>query len=115
MENVNCPYCNEPDEINHDDGYGYEENVMHEQHCSNCDKEYGFTTEISFYYEVHNTMCKNDGEHKWKPITTVPKCFTEIMCECCWEKREPTKEEKIKYEIPSKEDYFNSLNQPPKR
>ena len=50
MENINCPYCNEPDEINHDDGYGYEENVMHEQHCSNCDKEYGFTTEISFYY-----------------------------------------------------------------
>ena len=29
-------------DINHDDGYGYEEDVTHEQECSNCEKTFVF-------------------------------------------------------------------------
>jgi hypothetical protein len=33
---TNCPYCDADIEINHDDGYGYEEDRKHEQQCNNC-------------------------------------------------------------------------------
>lgn len=103
MEDIRCPYCDEPHEVIHDDGYGYEENTMHEMECSDCGNTFGFTTSISFYYESHKTDCKNKGEHVWKPSKTHPKCFTRMICETCWEEREPTAEEKIKHEIPSYE------------
>jgi len=34
IETVNCPYCGAEQEICHDDGYGYEEDVLHQQECS---------------------------------------------------------------------------------
>lgn len=101
MEDIRCPYCDKPQEIIHDDGYGYEENTMHEQECGDCGKTFGFTTSISFYYEGHKVDCKNGGEHDWKPTRTYPKCFTKMECKICWEERPPTEEEKVKYEIPS--------------
>lgn len=52
MSDVNCPYCESEQEINHDDGYGYEESQSHEQRCISCDKDFNFTTAISFNYEV---------------------------------------------------------------
>ena len=30
-KDVDCPYCGHPQDINHDDGYGYEEVVLHQQ------------------------------------------------------------------------------------
>lgn len=52
MKDVRCPYCNHAQDINHDDGYGYEEDVDHEQQCTSCDRYFVFTTSISFFYEV---------------------------------------------------------------
>jgi DNA-directed RNA polymerase subunit RPC12/RpoP len=60
MSDVNCPYCNKEQEINHDDGYGYEEDDHHKQWCIDCDKEFEFTTSIIYHYNVY---CK-DGDHK---------------------------------------------------
>lgn len=51
-DDVECPYCGEGQEINHDDGYGYEEDRRHEQQCGSCEKHFVFTTSISFYYEA---------------------------------------------------------------
>tara|TARA_Y100000310_G_C20019265_1_gene506637 strand:+ start:233 stop:496 length:264 start_codon:yes stop_codon:yes gene_type:complete len=64
MSDVICPYCKTEQEINHDDGYGYEESVEHEQNCVNCSKYFKFTTSISFSYEV---MCQ-DGDHDMEPF-----------------------------------------------
>ncbi len=58
MSDVNCPYCNAEQEINHDDGYGYEEDDHHEQRCVSCDKEFEFTTSIMYHY---NTYCKDES------------------------------------------------------
>ena len=33
MKDVDCPYCKAEQDINHDDGYGYEEDGMYEQEC----------------------------------------------------------------------------------
>jgi hypothetical protein len=100
MSDINCPYCDEPQEINHDDGYGYEENRMHEQQCADCGKTFGFTTSISFYYEEHKLDCKNGSDHNWKPTRTFPKAFTMMECKDCYERREPTDEERVQYNIP---------------
>jgi hypothetical protein len=63
MSDVKCPYCDECNEINHDDGYGYEEYKYYEQHCCHCDKAFNFTTSIIFHYEA---FCLNN-DHEFKP------------------------------------------------
>ena len=93
MSDVNCPYCEEPQEICHDDGYGYEEGQTHQQECADCNKTFTFTTSISFYYEAEKAACLNGGEHDYKPMTTYPKEFTKMACSMCDDRREPTESE----------------------
>lgn len=59
MSDVSCPYCGAEQEINHDDGYGYDEDCKHAQRCPSCSQQFKFTTSISYTYEV---FC--DGEHE---------------------------------------------------
>ncbi len=101
MEDVICPYCDCAQDINHDDGYGYREGVIHEQECVNCSKTFGFGTSISFYYEPVKLPCKNGQAHLWRPTTTVPRCFTRMSCKYCEEERQPTDQEKIENQIPN--------------
>lgn len=93
MSDINCPYCNAEQEINHDDGYGYEEDRMHEQQCSECDKYFTFTTSISYYYSPEKADCLNDGDHTFKATTTWPKECTKMQCVTCEKTRQPTEEE----------------------
>lgn len=93
MNDVNCPYCNHGQEINHDDGYGYEEDVLHEQECTECEKTFTFLTSISFDYSAHKADCLNGGDHKYKPTMTYPKSRTRMRCTDCDHKREPTQAE----------------------
>jgi len=52
MSDVECPYCNSTQEINHDDGYGYAEDETHDQECGDCGKTFQYTTELSLNYTV---------------------------------------------------------------
>lgn len=90
---VKCPYCFVEQEICHDDGYGYEEDRLHEQQCNNCNRYYTFTTAISFSYESFKADCLNDGKHNYKSSTTIPKEFTMMECSTCDLSRKPTNEE----------------------
>jgi len=93
MSDVNCPYCNAEQEIDHNDGYGYEEGVRHEQQCGECNKHFTFTTSISYYYESEKADCLNGAEHDFKPTQTHPKEYTKMECSMCEESRKPTDEE----------------------
>lgn len=93
MKDVECPYCGESQEINHDDGYGYDEDTLYNQECSNCDKTFVYTTYIMFYYESHKADCLNGEEHKYKPTMTVPRKYTMMRCTDCEEERKPTDSE----------------------
>lgn len=93
MKDVQCPYCGEHQGINHDDGYGYEEDRMHQQECRECGKIFVFTTSISFCYEARSAECLNGSKHKWKASHTFPVEFTEMVCTDCDERRKPTAEE----------------------
>lgn len=100
MEDVECPYCEEWQEINHDDGYGYEEDKTYHQTCSDCGKTFVFTTSVSFYYNAEKAECFNDGKHDFKPTHTIPKFFTKMRCSMCDEERQPTEEEREKFNLP---------------
>lgn len=93
MNDIECPYCGEDLEINHDDGAGYEENRLHEQQCHHCEKYFVFTTYISYSYEPYKADCLNEGEHTFKATRTYPKECTEMECTQCGERRKPTEEE----------------------
>ncbi len=90
---TNCPYCDAEIEINHDDGYGYQDGVLHEQQCHDCDKSFTFTTDILYVYEAFKADCLNGKGHVFKAQSTYPRQFTQMQCENCEEKRDPTKEE----------------------
>jgi len=86
-DDVKCPYCGVGQEINHDDGYGYEENEYHEQTCGDCGKTFVFQTSIIYYYEAYVAPCKNGESHKLLPICGHPAelCAYKFRCEYCGE------------------------------
>ena len=64
MSDVTCPYCGAEQEIDHDDGYGYEEGEEFEQECGSCEETFRFTTTIWFHYDVE---CQKE-DHDMSPV-----------------------------------------------
>ena len=64
MGDVECPYCEEEQKINHDDGYGYEEGGPYNQQCRNCDKTFSYWTQVSISYEAEKAPCLNEENFK---------------------------------------------------
>ncbi len=84
MSDVNCPYCLSGQEINHDDGQGFEEDVFHEQECHDCEKTFTFTTTIIYYYEAEKADCLNGGEHELEPVKSYPNIYPDwVRCKNC--------------------------------
>ena len=78
MSDVKCPYCGTDQEINHDDGYGYDESELNEQECVSCANSFKFQTSISYDYEV---FC-HDGDHKLEQ-SGYEKCESLYSCDNC--------------------------------
>jgi hypothetical protein len=110
MDSIECPYCGSEEEIDHDDGFGYEQDVTHQMQCSNCEKNFVFTTYISFSYNAEKADCLNDGEHDYQPTHTYPKAATRMRCTMCDDTRDLTDEERNSLGIETVEEYFKSLN-----
>lgn len=87
MSNVACPYCDESVEINHDDGAGYSEHVLHQQQCWSCKKNFVFTTAISFDYDAYKAGCLNDGKHQFEKTATYPPEAARLRCRMCGEEQ----------------------------
>ena len=104
----NCPYCNAEIEIDHDDGYGYEEDNIHEQSCSNCDKTFTFTTSVIYYYELNKCPCKNGGDHDLKQMHGAPRAFF-VGREKCIHCDEEFTTDKAAYKR-AVEEYYNPTN-----
>lgn len=73
MDEVECPYCNHSHSIDHDDGYGYEEDQIYHQQCPKCERYFVFSTYITFSYTVNKADCLNGGQHRWKEIWRYPR------------------------------------------
>ena len=90
---MQCPYCGSGQDVCHDDQRGYEEDVLHEHYCTNCDKSFVFTTMISFNYYPQKADCLNDGNHKYRMTMTYPRRFSKMRCDECGRERQPTPDE----------------------
>lgn len=84
MSYANCPYCKEEVEINHDDGYGYDENEIHTQECSKCGKTFAYTTMISIDHDTKQAPCQNGDEHDLHPIEGCREEFFKGRSRCSW-------------------------------
>lgn len=96
---IKCPYCKKDLDIDHDDGYGYEEDIKYQQECEYCKKQFIFETSIVYYYDAMKADCLNDGDHNYKITTTWPKEFSKMQCTMCGDIRDLTDDERIKYKI----------------
>lgn len=94
MSDFDCPYCDAPVEVCHDDGFGYSEDELHLMECPSCEREIGFRTFISFSYEPKQVPCSLDGgAHDWKPTRTYPVQFSRMFCKHCEDYRPCTESE----------------------
>lgn len=84
MSDEKCPYCEADVEINHDDGYGYNEGETHMQECGACGKTFSYTTTISFSYDLEKAPCQNGEPHSLKDIVRFPKEFAVGVKRCEW-------------------------------
>lgn len=66
MKDINCPYCGFEMDIDHDDGFGYTEDVAHEMECHECAKTFVFHTSISYNYSASTADCLNGNPHNLK-------------------------------------------------
>ena len=86
-KDTNCPYCGADVEINHDDGYGYSEDELHQQECGDCGKTFTYTTMIHFRYRPRKADCLNGGEHDYRKTVTCPPEFARLRCKMCDDER----------------------------
>lgn len=97
MNDIECPYCGHEQDVCHDDGFGYEEDRLHEMECHQCEKTFTFTTYISFSYTPYKADCLNGCDHDLKPTNTFPKKYTKMRCTTCDYERKCTDEELALY------------------
>jgi len=95
---TNCPYCDEGIEINHEDGYGYEEGKIYEQKCEHCEKNFTYTTGILYVYQPEKAPCLNGEPHSWKDIQGYPSGYQSNRQRCEWCDREALKDGSLKYD-----------------
>ena len=82
-KDTECPYCGADVVINHDDGYGYNEDDLHQQECGECGKTFTYTTVIHFSYRSRPADCLNDGVHRYEKTKTYPPQFAQMRCTEC--------------------------------
>lgn len=95
MADTECPYCGAEQEINHDDGYGYEEDELHEQQCSECEKQFVYTTAISFHHHASKADCLNGSPHDYKKTSTYPPEYAKLRCSMCGDEQPLTYNAKL--------------------
>ena len=83
MNDLTCPYCGADNEVCHDDGFGYAENVRHETECHACGKNFVFTTSIVLYYTAAKADCLNGDKHELCLSNTYPVQYSRWVCRCC--------------------------------
>lgn len=84
MKDIECPYCAEWQEINHDAGYGFDEGEIHHQECGKCGKSFAFTTMISFSYEAYKADCLNGSDHAMEKVVHHPANWPDWKrCKVC--------------------------------
>lgn len=83
MSDVECPHCGVDVEINHDDGYGYDEYGKFQQECPECDKTFVYTVQIDVVHFADRADCLNGGKHEYERSATLPPEYARMRCDAC--------------------------------
>ena len=83
-DDIECPYCGKWQEINHDDGYGYDEDELYEQECSECGKTFGYETKIIYSYSTKKLPCRNGEDHYLEDYIVYPSALGAGKKRCKW-------------------------------
>lgn len=88
MSDLYCPYCDAGLEVCHDDGFGYEEDVVHEMCCKECNNNFVFQTHVTFTYFPDKADCLNGSDHnygEWRRLWTSDngKLIESRRCKDC--------------------------------
>ena len=74
-DDLECPYCGAGQDVNHDDGAGYEEGVSDKMECESCHKNFVFTTSITYHYKPEKADCLNGSPHRYSEWQSWRKCY----------------------------------------
>lgn len=84
MSDMDCPYCDAGQEVCYDDGHGCCEGEFYEHECSECGKNFVFTTGIILHHEPSPAPCLNGEPHNYKPVVHAPRHWPDwVRCEWC--------------------------------
>ncbi len=105
---ITCPYCGgKTDWRQHNvDTHDEAINIIE---CPHCDKQFRADTIVMIDFNVSKCDCQNDGKHDWRLTTTMPKALSRMECSMCGEQRELTDDERKQYDIPTLQEYLDSL------
>jgi len=108
---VDCPYCEKELDIDSSESSVYDEGVKHQHECPHCEKSFVFETYVSFHFEPAKADCLNDGKHDYQMTATTPIEYSEMECKMCGSSRELSDDERTKFNIGTKESYFEKMYQ----
>ena len=108
MFSVYCPYCHK----NFSDDF-MDFNLLSEEtfqtECPHCGKVLNVTPVVTI--DVYSAPCHCQLEnHEFVLSDTHPTAFSHMVCKHCGTERPLTNEERIKYHIPTVDEYIESLN-----
>jgi hypothetical protein len=83
MNDIECPYCDYEQEVNHNDGSNFAEDERHYMSCGQCEKEFTFWTSISLSYSAEKADCLNGEPHDLQPTNVYPKIAACVRCTVC--------------------------------
>lgn len=89
-KDVKCPYCGADVEVNHDDGYGLEEDLIFKQECDWCAKVFAYTVCIEIHHNAKRMECLNGEPHKYEKIMIFPPDYHVMKCVDCGHTAEPS-------------------------
>ena len=104
---ITCPYCGqqfEPD-LEYVDVFSEEK---FQQQCPHCENVVNLTPSVTIDFDVDKCACQLEN-HEWKLQTCFPQAFAKMECIHCGMEREPTEEERLANNMPSKKEYLESL------
>lgn len=85
MREVECPYCEESFEIEHEGGYS--EDALHEAQCPCCEKGFVYTVHVRVLYEAYKAPCLNGEPHQYERTNTYPPRFARLRCPTCGDEK----------------------------
>lgn len=94
---IECPYCEEYFDLDHDDCPYYQEDHGVETDCPHCEKKFMVWSSVSWHHSGVKAGCLNGSPHNWKERYPGSNYKHLETCSVCGEERN------LKDQVPKEE------------